>query len=211
MIGGAAEPRPTGEGSKILWADVREMLGVTVSELRSLRGAFGDLLGLDVGRTVSKEMVPVLAHLERLRREGVPDDEIRQRIISLSSEPGWPEEVMTRMEAASTASGAAFEAAYLTQIASVSPDIAPGEPPGESQAPEVVSGDTLDKVREMVLDLRREIAMNTHSDREIMLQLTQCVRKLALEVRDLRYAFLLASSRKDRKKGIKTLSRLLSN
>ena len=210
MIGGAAEPRPTGEGSKILWADVREMLGVTVSELRSLRGAFGDLLGLDVGRTVSKEMVPVLAHLERLRREGVPDDEIRQRIISLSSEPGWPEEVMTRWRR-HPPSGAAFEAAYLTQIASVSPDIAPGEPPGESQAPEVVSGDTLDKVREMVLDLRREIAMNTHSDREIMLQLTQCVRKLALEVRDLRYAFLLASSRKDRKKGIKTLSRLLSN
>jgi asparagine synthetase B (glutamine-hydrolysing) len=63
----------------------------------------------------------------------------------------------------------------------------------------------------MVFDLRREIAMNTHSDRELMLHLTQCVRKLALEVRDLRYAFLLASSRKDRKKGVKALSRLLSN
>ena len=65
-------------------------------------------------------------------------------------------------------------------------------------------------LREILLDLRREIATGAVSERELVLHLMQQVRRLTLEVRDLRYAFLLASSRKDRKKGIKAISRLLS-
>ncbi|NLA61127.1 MAG: hypothetical protein GX863_08590 [Firmicutes bacterium] len=200
------ETKPTGQDPQILWADVGERLGVTVTELRGLRTAFGDLLGLGPGRTVSESMVPILGHIQALRREGVPDEEIRQEIAGLSGEPGWPEIVLTRMQAASSASEAIRVA--LEPAASVSICEPPPEEQPHKATPQAIPQDT---VREMVFDLRREIAMNTHSDRELMLHLTQCVRKLALEVRDLRYAFLLASSRKDRKKGVKALSRLLSN
>jgi hypothetical protein len=101
--------------------------------------------------------------------------------------PEWPEEVLTRMESSASALESMAEAARV--------------------AVEPFLDNT---VRESIFELRREVAMNTHYEREVMLHLTESVRKLALEVRDLRYAFLLASSRKDRKKGIKALSRLLS-
>jgi hypothetical protein len=212
MTDDAVGRKGAGEDGQILWADVGERLGATVTELRSLRGAFGDLLGLGPGKTVSESIVPVLEHIQTLRREGVPDEEIRQRIVSLSGEPGWPEAVLARMQAAAAVSETVSEAqdrgsASLLQVASLSAGEQPHEKDAGVASPRSIPQDT---VREMVFDLRREMAMNTHSERELLLNLTQCVRKLALEVRDLRYAFLLASSRKDRKKGVKTLSRLLS-
>lgn len=110
-----------------------------------------------------------------------------------TDDPGWPEIVLTRMEeAATTASWRLVQSQDVCDQAQSDP-----------------SHEALEAVRDLVLDLRREIAMNTHAEREILLQLTQCVRKLTMEVRDLRYAFLLAASRKDRKRGLKTLSRLL--
>jgi len=210
--GAEARQAQAEQDPQILWADVGERLGATVTELRSLRTAFGDLLGLGPGRTVSESMMPILKHIQALRREGVPDEEIRQKIVSLSGEPGWPEIVLTRIEAAASSSEALPAGPVATLSGNVPACEPPYEPPHEGQAreasPEALPQDT---VREIVFDLRREIAMNTHAERELMLHLTQCVRKLALEVRDLRYAFLLASSRKDRKKGVKSLSRLLSN
>ncbi|HHW18117.1 MAG TPA: hypothetical protein GXX30_04360 [Firmicutes bacterium] len=65
-------------------------------------------------------------------------------------------------------------------------------------------------VREMVLDLRREICTYAVSQREEIQRLQQVVRKLTQEVRELRYALILSSSRKDRKRRCNGLSRLLS-
>jgi len=64
--------------------------------------------------------------------------------------------------------------------------------------------------REMVMDLRREICTHTVEERELLHRMNQLLQNLILEVRDLRYAFLLASSRKDRKRGKRGISRLLS-
>ena len=65
-------------------------------------------------------------------------------------------------------------------------------------------------VKDMILDLRREICSSTISEREQIQRLTQVIEVLIREVRDLRYALIMASSRKDRKKGLRGLSRLLT-
>jgi hypothetical protein len=65
-------------------------------------------------------------------------------------------------------------------------------------------------VQDMILDLRREICTNTVSEKEQIQRLVQVVERLITEVRDLRYALVMAASRKDRKKGLKGLSRLLN-
>jgi|GEM_PF-856992 len=64
-------------------------------------------------------------------------------------------------------------------------------------------------VREIAADLRRDLYSLLAAQREDILRLEQCVRKLALEVRDMRYALILGFTRKDRKKGHKGISNLL--
>lgn len=65
-------------------------------------------------------------------------------------------------------------------------------------------------VREMVMDLRREICTHAVEERELLFEMSKILHQLVLEVRDLRYTFILAASRKDRKRGHRNISRLLS-
>lgn len=195
----------------ILWADVGERLGVDKTELRELRTTFGDVLGLDASKTVCEGIVPVLERVKSLRLQGVSDEEIRNAVGRLPKDGQWPEEVLTRMEQVTPVTQT-----FRGEDAKPEADAAAGiieaqqsqsVKPSATATPSDLSEQTL---REIVFSLRREIGVNACSERDLVFRLMQHVQKLALEVRDLRYAFLLASSRKDRKKGIKAISRLLS-
>lgn len=215
--------------AQMLWADVGERLGLDKTALRNLRTTFSDVLGLDNSKTVYPSIVPVLERIHLMRQRGVPDDEIRANLAGLPKGKEWPEEVLARMEAAATAKAAVPLPATTPErepAAASATDVelprgaASGQPseaidswvPGARAAGAFLSSQDMSEqtLREIVFDLRREIATNAMSERELVLHLMQKVQKLAIEVRDLRYAFLLASSRKDRKKGIKAISRLLS-
>jgi len=203
----------------LMWADLGERLSITVAEMRSLRAAFGDLLGLNVARRVPENLVPVIALIVRLRQKGVPDPEIERRLREARVGEGWPEDVLARMQAAATASplrepergsrGQVTEAAAAPPaLALVRPEAAPESPSdaGSDYVP-IVPERT---VREMVMDLRREICTQTVEERELLHRMNQLLQNLVLEVRDLRWAFILASSRKDRKRGRRGIARLLS-
>lgn len=141
-----------------------------------------------------------------MQEQGIPDDEIREALVSSRSESGWPDIVLSRMQ----------EQVAISATVAVSPNI--------SSSPETINDSWLgcldeivqdskrepvSSVQDMILDLRREICTNTVSEREQIQRLTQVIERLIIEVRDLRYALIMASSRKDRKKGHKGLSRLL--
>lgn len=64
-------------------------------------------------------------------------------------------------------------------------------------------------LKDVIADLRRELNTHFAAEREDILRLEQCVRKLAIEVRDMRYALMLGFTRRDRKKGHKGVSNLL--
>ncbi|MGI6632002.1 MAG: hypothetical protein ACOX5M_03040 [Bacillota bacterium] len=222
------------DANKILWADIGERLGLDKNALRDFRKTFSDVLGLDVSHpSVSPDMVPVLERVQFVRQQGIPDDMIRENVSQLTEEAGWPDEVLARMQqAAETARSSAAEATETAEARCVPPVVQPDEeaPANDSEpassytpaashahaafsvreSPHALPSLSEATLREILLDLRREIATGAVSERELVLHLMQQVRRLTLEVRDLRYAFLLASSRKDRKKGIKAISRLLS-
>lgn len=197
-------PVPSKPGTpEILWADVGERLGLNVAALRNLRTTFSSALRLDNSRTVRESIVPVLAHIESLRQQGIPDDEIRDRIGELPKGREWPEEVLARMEEAATATA-------RVALPPLPPAAGSAMEPRQAGSMGLADASVDASIREMVFDLRRDITTSTVSERELLHHLMQCVQRLTLEVRDLRYAFLLASSRKDRKKGIRAISRLLS-
>ncbi|MGE5578590.1 MAG: hypothetical protein ACM3WU_00980 [Bacillota bacterium] len=190
---------------ELLWADIGETLGLTVPEMRGLRNTFGELLGLTGRNRVPEELVPVIALIHRLRQRGVPDSDIERELRESRVGDSWPEAVLARMQTAATVAAVAREApAYVEER-----DL-PQDPPAlyvvRPSSPETTEA----TARELVIDLRREICTHTVEERELLHRMNQLLQTLILEVRDLRYAFLLASSRKDRKRGKKSISRLLS-
>lgn len=173
--------------------------------------AFGDLLGLGATRGVPESLVPVISLIVRLRTTGIPDGEIERRLKAVREGDTWPEDILARMEAAATAipeemppppqvAPGPRAAEPVAGLPPVSFPLAPIDPPTILEA----------TARELVMDLRREICTHTVEERELMYRMNQLLQNLILEVRDLRYAFVLASSRKDRKRGRRSLSRLLS-
>jgi len=92
-----------------------------------------------------------------------------------------------------------------------------GEKPQEYLAPasDAVQASTYNeevgtRVLEMFLDLRREVSSHVVSEKAEIERLCHVIQKLYQEVRELRYALILSSTRKDRKRGYKGVSRLLS-
>lgn len=248
------------------WADIGDTLNLTVTEMRSIRAVFGNLLGLDVTTRVPENLVPVIALIVRLRKTGFSDSEILRRLRESRVGDGWPDEVLSRMQTAATASAATLTVGTAASVtgagASAAGVTAPapsmGTPAAEMAADETVpargaatalagtAGVTTEEtqvtakvsrveartpdaeaselapstqtaatlpvstVREMVMDLRREICTHAVEERELLYRMHQLLQTLRLEVRDLRYAFVLASSRKDRKRGRRGISQLLS-
>ena len=188
----------------LFWADVGDNLGMTVPEMRAIRAAFGDLLRLGAGNRVPIDLMPVIALIHQFRQRGLADAEIERRLLESRVGDSWPEEVLSRMQVAVTATPLlAPETGQIPVLdgASGAPSlylVKPGPETTEATA------------RELVMDLRREICTHTVEERELLHRMNQLLQNLILEVRDLRYAFLLASSRKDRKRGKRGISHLLS-
>jgi len=208
---------------ELMWADLGERLSLTVTEMRSIRTAFGNLLGLNVVRKVPESLVPVIVLIVQLRQRGVPDPEIERRLREARVGDSWPEKALSRMQAAATASPrredertapeargeqAPQKAAQpvLTLVKLGSAQETADAPDAHYLAPTVPER----TAREMVMDLRREICTHGVEERELLHRMNQLLQNLSLEVRDLRWAFILASSRKDRKRGRRGITRLLS-
>lgn len=199
----------------LLWVDVGEMLHLTVAEMRDLRSTFGEVLGLGSKRKIPRPLVPVIDYIVKERRDGTPDSEIAQSLEMSKDNRSWPEEILARMEVASlrTASAPPAETPAVHPEGTVSH---PAQAGGLTETiaalfPEQPSFEDEEDlpVREMILELRREFQRHVSAERQDILRLNEALRRLSLEVRDLRYALLLAFSRKDRKKGKKGISNLL--
>lgn len=187
----------------LLWADVGDILGLTVPEMRTLRNTFGAVLGLGCDNRVPQDLVPVIRLIHRLRQRGMADADIERQLKDSRVGDAWPEAVLARMQAAVTA----------VPLPAPDPPQPEPSPPGGGAALYLVkpAGEVTEATaREMVMDLRREICTHTVEERELLHRMNQLLQNLILEVRDLRYVFLIASSRKDRKKGRRSIGRLLS-
>ena len=179
-------------------------------------------MGLQTAKRVPEALVPVIGAVAQLRREGVPDQEIERRLKEASSGGGWPEEVLARLQAAATvparkaeeelspASPAApcefvrdLSARALYRSVPDMPLVAADTPASASDIPELA-------VRNMVTGLRMEICAHAVEERELLHRMNQLLQDLILEVRDLRWAIILSSSRKERKRGRRTITKLLS-
>ncbi len=210
-------PEPDGnnpeEQDDLLWADVGDRLNLTVRQMRSLRGDFGDLLGLEDRRGVPEHLIPAIAFISKERQSGTSDSKIRVYLEHAKTRKTWPEEVLARMETASAAAiPKPVEAAdNLHTVTSLLLKSASMTAEDEDLAvPATTNNETSEaSYREMLLDLRREMRAHIAAQRADLLRLDQVVRKLSLEVRDMRYALLIAFTRKDRKRGQKGISNLL--
>ncbi len=202
----------------LLWADIGEMLQLTVAEMRDLRSTFGEVLGLGSTRSVPRPLVPAIEYIVKERRDGTPDLEISKRLKGTKETRSWPEQVLARMEAASTETapplpaathstreGAAGTPAEIASDSKTAPDTAITYFPDQLSSPHEEDL----PVREMIQELRSEIQRRFAAERQDLLRLDQALRRLSLEVRDMRYALLLAFSRRDRKRGKKGISNLL--
>src|SRR5690554_766242 len=87
---------------EIIWAEVGERLGLTVSVMRTIRTEFGPILGIE-GRTVSENQLPIIQEIASLLKDGLSAEQIVERVKS-SSVSDWTEQVLSRMEQASAVS-----------------------------------------------------------------------------------------------------------
>lgn len=94
-----------GEETEILWADVREKLGISVSTLRSIRQRFGSLLGLSGTKKVSSKVIPTIQLINSLRNSGVEDHEIEKELLKGRDEEGWPDEILRRIQSRASGNG----------------------------------------------------------------------------------------------------------
>ncbi len=175
-------------GDNLMWADVGERLGLGVEEIRGIDKAFRDYLGLSP-RQIPERLLPVISFIAELRRQGMSDTEIQNRLDGIRGDNSWPDDILIRMT--------------TEPIAIQAPDTVP-EPIFElaDESPEVLW-------RRMFTDLRCEIEYLAVSEREILHRINQNLQRLTAEIRDLRYALLLSSSRKNRRKGKRDVSGLL--
>lgn len=203
--------------AEVFWSDIGESLGLSMPDIRRISARFGGILGISSLNRVPKSSLGAVSTIAAMQRQGVPDDEIEEALLSSKTDSGWPDEVLNRMQeqaatlaaVVETVEGGHFEPAEDHHRMDNLPDsfewMGCLSKISRSQEHEAVS-----PVKDMILDLRREICSSTISEREQIQRLTQVIEVLIREVRDLRYALIMASSRKDRKKGLRGLSRLLT-
>ncbi|MGI6620511.1 MAG: hypothetical protein ACOX35_03545 [Bacillota bacterium] len=196
---------------EVYWSDVGERLGLSKSAMKEINVKFGAILGVTASNRVPRDSLGAISMIVTMQEQGFSDDEITKALLEMKEGWGWPDVVLGRIED-EVASSATGEVASRTVEMPV-----PRVPDGSGLSwlgclEEIVSeGRRETSVQDMILDLRREICTNTISEKEQIQRLTQVVECLISEVRDLRYALIMAASRKDRKKGLTGLSRLLNH
>ncbi|HHY12664.1 MAG TPA: hypothetical protein GX529_08540 [Firmicutes bacterium] len=196
--------------AEVFWSDVGDSLGLSKSLMRDINSKFGSILGITPSNKVPRGSLSAISMIVTMQEQGFSDDEIKKALRDSKGESGWPDIVLSRINEQVASSATLDVSSEIVYLSEDSP-----EDPGYSwmgcldnivREPKRVS-----YVQDMILDLRREICTNTISEKEQIQRLTQVVERLIAEVRDLRYALVMASSRKDRKKGLKGLSRLLNH
>lgn len=174
--------------NNLIWADVGERLGLTVEEIRGIDRTFRDYLGLSP-RQIPERLLPVIRFIAALRRQGMPDTDIQNRLDGIRGDNSWPDDILTRM---------ATEPVSMQVPDAVSESV----PEPADEPPEALW-------RRMFMDLRCEMEHLAVSEREILHRMNQNLQRLTAEIRDLRYALLLSSSRRNRKRGKRDISGLL--
>ncbi|HHX10283.1 MAG TPA: hypothetical protein GX729_02745 [Firmicutes bacterium] len=192
---------------EVYWSDVGECLGLSKSVMKEINAKFGKTLGITESNKVPSKCLGAISMIVTMQQQGFSDDEIRKALMDAKRDSGWPDVVLGRIKD-QVASSATSEFASEIEILELRDDS------GRSWLGclEDILGDGKceTSVQDMILDLRREICTNAISEKEQIQRLTQVVERLVAEVRQLRYALVMAASRKDRKKGLRGLSRLLN-
>ncbi len=192
--------------AEVFWSDVGNSLGLSKSTMKDISKKFGHLLGVTPSNKVPRSSLGAISMIATMQEQGMSDDEIREALVSSKSQSGWPDIVLSRIQEQVAPSATIAVSQEMTNVSETHNHSWLG------CLDTIVQGnnrDTALSVQDMILDLRREICTNTVSEREQIQRLTQVIERLIIEVRDLKYALIMASSRKDRKKGHKGLSRLL--
>lgn len=165
------------------WADIAESTGLSPAVLRRIRSTFQPYLGLDAQGFPGENTERVVKTIVELKRNGADDEEILNALKSAcSAGAGWPEEVLARMEAATSASPP-LTATQVLEVLST-----------QERLPETESS-----LRESLFDFRREMRLYFIKAREQQDRLEAQLVNLAAEIRELRYALGLVPSRRDRK------------
>ncbi len=176
-------------GDSLIWADVGEILGLEVEEIREIDRQFKDYLNLE-SKEIPASMLPVISFIANSYREGLTVSEIIEKLEGAKDEDSWPDDILSRMTKETAATGAIqVEHEPLFEILSDDPE-------------RVVW-------RKMIVDLRYEMEHLATVEREILHRINFNLQRLAQEIRELRYAILISSSRKSRKKGKRSTSSLL--
>ncbi|MGI6627327.1 MAG: hypothetical protein ACOX4K_03145 [Bacillota bacterium] len=202
---------------EIFWSDISETFGLSKSTMRNINKRFGDILGITSSNKIPKSSLGAISVIANLQEQGIPDDEIEVTLLSLKTESGWPDVVLNRIQE----QGATLAPGLEPSISAIADQNTYKRLTKDLPEPSEYSWiGCLERIsqnhepewplKEMFLDLRREICSSKVSEKEQIQRLTESVEILVREVRDLRYALVMASSRKDRKKGLRGLSRLLT-
>ncbi len=196
--------------AEFYWSDVSHSLGLSKILAKYINEKFGGILGITSENKVPKGSLGGISMIATLLDQGCSDEEITRILMDSKKQSGWPDVVLSRIneEVASTR--------VISRISQNENSLEVSLKKAEyswSDSLDDIIGDTKMELtlQDMILDLRREICANTVSEEQQILRLTQAVERLIAEVRNLRYALVMAASRKDRKKGFKGLSRLLTH
>lgn len=196
--------------AELFWSDICESLGLSKSIMKDINRSYGNILGITEANRIPASSLGAISMIVTMQEQGFSKEEIEKTLIDSKEESGWPDMVLSRIQEQAASSRTVESGSHLVYL---TPD--PGQELSFSWLGclEGIVSESKPPIsfQDMVLDLRREICTNTVSEIEQMHKLVQTIERLIAEVRDLRYALVLAASRKDRKKGFKGFSRLLKH
>lgn len=192
---------------EVYWSDVGEWLGLSKPVMKEINAKFGKILGITPSNKVPRKSLGAISLIVTMREQGFSDAEISKALVEAKGDFAWPDVVLGRIT----------EQVASAATSQVAPEIKSWEVAHGSSGSWLGCLDGIAEdmsrgpsVQDMILDLRREICTSSISEKEQIQRLTQVVERLVAEVRYLRYTLVMAASRKDRKKGLTGLSRLLN-